>query len=175
VEARALAKEALRADASLATPYEVEGLLSDQEEKKEQALAAYAKAGELGSINFYAYYRHAQLLWSPTLDKPTLEAIARNLDKTITLNSNWAPGYSYLADVRIELDDAEGALGLARRAVALEPGESYHHAAVARALARLSKADEAVREAEKALALAQNPGERQRAENLLAYLKRIQK
>jgi len=173
VEARALAREASRADAALPTPYEVEGLLSDQEGKKDTALAAYAKAGELGSASFYAYYRHAQLLWSQTLDKAALQQIAASLDKTIRLNSNWAPGYSYLAEVRIDLDDAEGALGLARRAVVLEPGGSYHHATVARALARLSKADEALKEAEKALALAKTPSERERAEVLLAYVKRI--
>jgi tetratricopeptide (TPR) repeat protein len=174
-EARALAQEAMRADAALSTPYEVEGMLNDQEGKKEPALAAYAKAAELGSVNFYAYYRHAQLLWQPPLDKAALGQIARSLDKTIKLNSDWAPGYSYLADVRIDLDEAEEALDLARRAVALEPGASYHHATMARALARLSKLDEALKEAEKALALARNPAERQRAEEMLAYVRRIPK
>jgi tetratricopeptide (TPR) repeat protein len=175
VEARKLAQEAMRSDAALATPYEVEGLLSDQERQKEAALSAYRKAAELGSANFYAHYRYAQLRWSPTLDKAALEEIARSLDQTIKLNSNWAPGYSYLAEVSIDLGDAEKALGLARRAVALEPGESYHHATVARALGRLSRTDEAVMEAEKALALASNPAERQRAEELLAWVKRIPK
>jgi hypothetical protein len=175
IEARKLAQESMRADAALSTPYEVEGLLCDQEDEKEPALAAYSKAVALGSDNFYAYYRHAQLLWNSTLDKAALGQIAESLDKTITLNSNWARGYTYLADVRIDLEDAEGALGLVRRAVALEPGESYHHATAARALARLSRGDEAVKEAEKALALSRNASERQRAEELLAWAKRIPK
>lgn len=175
VEARKLAQEATRSDATLATPYEVEGLLSDQEGQKEAALSAYGKAAELGSANFYAHYRYAQLRWSPALDKAALEQIGLSLDQTITLNPNWASGYSYLAEITIGLGDTEKALGLARRAVALEPGESYHHATLARALGRLSKADEAVKEAEKALALAENPGERQRAEELLAWVKRIPK
>jgi tetratricopeptide (TPR) repeat protein len=175
VEARKLAQEAMRLDAALATPYEVEGLLNDQDGQKEAALAAYGKAAELGSASFYAHYRYAQLRWSPALDKAALEEIARSLDRTITLNSDWASGYSYLADVSIDLGDAEKALGLARRAVALEPGESYHHATVARALGRLSRTDDAVKEAEKALALAKNPGERQRAEALLDWVKRIPK
>ena len=175
VEARKLAQEAMRSDAALATPYEVEGLLSDQEGQKEAALSAYGKAAELGSTNFYAHYRYAQLRWSPAMDKAALEQIQSSLDLALKLNSNWAPGYSYLAEVTIDLGDAEKALGLARRAVALEPGESYHHASVARALGRLSRADEAVREAEKALALAGNPGERQRAEELLAWARRIPK
>ena len=175
VEARKLTREAIRSDAALATPYEVEGLLSDQEGQKEAALSAYGKAAELGSENFYAHYRYAQLQWTPALDKAALEQIKKSLDHTITLNRNWASGYSYLAEVTIDLGDAEKALGLARRAVGLEPRESYHHATVARALGRLSKADEAVKEAERALALAENPGERQRAEELLAWVKRIPK
>lgn len=65
------------------------------------------------------------------------------------------------------------ALDLARRAVALEPGGSCHHATLALVLARLSKADETLKEAEKALALARTLGERQRAEEVLAYVKRI--
>ena len=175
VEARKLAQEAMRSDAALATPYEVEGLLADQEAQKEAALSAYGKAAELGSTHFYAHYRYAQLRWTPALDNAELEQIGRSLNHTITLNPNWASGYSYLAEVTLSLGDAEKALGLARRAVALEPGESYHHATVARALGRLSRADEAVQEAERALALAENPGERQRAEELLAWVKRIRK
>jgi tetratricopeptide (TPR) repeat protein len=97
------------------------------------------------------------------------------LGKSIALNSDWAPGYAFLAEVNTDLDQAGTALGMARRAVALEPRVSTHHLAVARALARLSKPDEAVQEAEKAVALARNPGERGRAEEMLAYLKRVAK
>ncbi|MCK7498510.1 MAG: hypothetical protein MZW92_53675 [Comamonadaceae bacterium] len=68
VEARKLAQESMRADAACPSPYEVEGLLCDQEDAKEPALAAYSRAVALGSDNFYAYYRHAQLLWNSTLD-----------------------------------------------------------------------------------------------------------
>jgi hypothetical protein len=175
VEARTLAQEAARADAALPTPSEVEGMLSDLEEQKDAALAAYTNADELGSTNFYSHYRRAQLLWRPTLERDSLGEIAKELETSITLNPSWAPGYSFLAEVRIELDDAETALGLARRAVSLEPGASYHRGTAARALARLSKLDEALNEAERARALARTPEERQRAEQLLAYLKRMQK
>lgn len=61
-------------------------MLDDQEDREEPALAAYAKAAELGSVNFYAYYRHAQLLWRLTPDKAALDQIAWSLDKTIKLN-----------------------------------------------------------------------------------------
>jgi len=174
-EARKLAQEAMRADATLAAAYESEGILCDREDKKDEALSAYAKAVDLGSTSFYPYYRHAQLLWQPKADPATLGLIEKSLAKAIELNADYAPGYSYLADVRIDMGQAEGAVGLAQRAVSLEPGASYHHCTLARALSRVSKRDEALQEAEKALAVAKNANERQRAEEVLAYLKRLQK
>jgi predicted RNA polymerase sigma factor len=58
------------------------------------------------------------------------------------------------------------------RAVSLEPGSSYHRLCAARALARLSRRDEALKEAERAVALARTPEDRRRAEELVAFLKR---
>lgn len=174
-EARQCANEAATADPALPIPYEVEGMLGDLDGQKDAALAAYTRAGELQSKNFYSYYRRAQLLWQATLERAALEHIAAELEQSIKLNSSWAPAYSYLADVRVDLGDADTALGLARRAVSLDPGASYHRMSAARALARLSRPDEAVKEAERALALARTPEDRQRAEQLVAYLKRSQK
>ena len=171
-EARQLAKVASAADPALPIPAEVEGLLGDIDGQRDAALAAYSRAVELKSTNFYSYYRRAQLLWLPTLDRPSLERIAGDLEQAITLNSSWAPGYSYLADVRVDLGDAESAVGLARRAVSLDPGSSYHRMSVARALARLSRQEDALKEAERAVALARTPADRQRAEQLVAFLKR---
>jgi tetratricopeptide (TPR) repeat protein len=175
LEARALVAEAVREDPALASPYEVEGLLSDMEGKPDAARAAYAKAAELGSTNAYAYYRYAQLSWSETPDRTALEKMERSLEQTIKLDSNFAPGYAFLADVTIDLEKPDKALGFARRAVALEPESSSNHVVVARALARLSRPAEALPEAEKALALAKSPQERQRAEQLLARLKGLPK
>ena len=171
VEARTLLQEATRDNPALPTPYEVEGILCDVEANKGAALAAYAKAVELGSTNFYTHYRHAQLLWSAAPDRALLDRIDGSLERSIDLNPNWAPGYSYLADVKVDLGEADAGLGFARRAIALEPRVSYHHAAAARSLARLSRTAEAVAEAEKALRLATDVNDRQRAEQLLAHLK----
>lgn len=171
VEARALAQEAIRANAALAAPYEVEGILCDRESKKDGARAAYAKAVDLESRNAYAYYRHAQLLWRADADPATLGRIEQALIKATTLNATYANGYSYLADVWVDLGRPAEALDAAKKAVGLEPGNSYHHFAMARALSRLSRSDEALREAERALALAGTDGDRQRAERFIAYLK----
>lgn len=44
--------------------YGAEGLLVDYEGKLDEAAAAYAKAVDLGSKDFYVHYRLAQLLWA---------------------------------------------------------------------------------------------------------------
>ena len=72
----------------------------------------------------------------------------------------------------MDLNQTDAALELARRAVSLEPGASYHRVTLARVLSSLSKRDEALKEAERALALARDAAERQRAENMVEYLKR---
>jgi tetratricopeptide (TPR) repeat protein len=174
-EARRLEQEAIRADAALAAPYEAEGLLCDREEKTDEGRAAYAKAVELGSTNFFAHYRHAQLLWRPSPDPETLGRIEKSLLRAAELNGDFAPAYSYLADVRIDQGQTEAAVGLARRAVTLEPVKSYHRCILARALARVSNREEALQEAQKALALARTASERQRAEEMLAYIRRLEK
>jgi tetratricopeptide (TPR) repeat protein len=172
-EARKLGQEAIRADATLAAPHEAAGLLCDGEDRADEARAAYTKAVELGSTNFYAHYRHAQLLWRPSADPETLGRIEKSLLNAAELNAQSAPTYSYLADVRIEQGQAEAAVGLAKRAVVLEPGKSCHRCTLARALARVAKRDEALQEAERAMALARTASERQRAEEMLAYIKRL--
>jgi TonB family protein len=62
LEARASIEEARKADSRLAASYEVEGLLLENERKTEEALAAYAKAVELGSMQFHPHFRLARLL-----------------------------------------------------------------------------------------------------------------
>ena len=172
VDARALVDAAKKADPTLSSVYDSDGLVCDIEGRKDEALAAYSKAVELGTGNFYAHYRHAQLSWRQNADAPTLRAIEKSLERAIALNADYAPAYSFLADTKVSLSAADVAEPLARRAVSLEPTASYHHTTLAWVLVRLSKRDEAVREAQTALSLARNAAERQRAQSLLDYLSR---
>jgi tetratricopeptide (TPR) repeat protein len=172
VEARALVDAAKKADPTLSSVYETDGLVYDIEGRKDEALAAYSKAVELGAGNFYAYYRHAQLSWRQSADALTLRAIEKSLERAIALNADYAATHSFLADIKVGLGEAAAAEPLARRAVSLEPTASYHHASLAWVLMRVSKKDEAVREAQAALSLARNETERQRAQSLLDRLKR---
>src|SRR5262245_11076164 len=170
-EARALADEARR-DASLAVPWEVDGMLLDQENKRDDARAAFAKAVEAGSANFYVHYRLAQLEWQPTVDREQLERRAVRLQRAVELNPDSASALSFLAETRSALGQADEGLTLAQRAVSLEPREPYHRLALAHALQTAQRPGDAQREARLALQLARSDDERAQAQQLLDFLAR---
>ncbi|MFI5183335.1 MAG: tetratricopeptide repeat protein [Vicinamibacteria bacterium] len=172
VEARALLQEATQADPALALAHEVEGLLWDQENKPDEARKEYSRAVELGSGSFYAHYRNAQLLSRPRADHETLVRMDASLERARALNPDFAAAWSFGAEIKVSLGEAELGLALARRAVALEPRRSYHRVALARVLWRLSKREEAQREADQGLALAQTPQEKTRAQEFLDFMRK---
>ena len=69
----------------------------------------------------------------------------------------------------VQQGDGAAALAQAQRAILLEPGESYHRVALARALDKLGRADEARKSAELGLRLADNDNERSSAERFLLF------
>jgi tetratricopeptide (TPR) repeat protein len=171
-EARSLIDEARKADPALAAADEAEGLLLDREGKGEEAAAAFSRAVDRGSVSYYACYRSAQALWRADADHETLTRMEGRLDRAVKLNFNSAASYALLADVKSQLDGGETALGLARRAVSLEPRNPDHRLVVARVLDRLGRRDEARKEAEAALTLTQDPARRRQAEELLGLLRK---
>lgn len=139
VEAQAAVEEARTADRKSPASYDAEGLLADRERDKARADQAYGQAVELGSTSAYSYYRAAQLAWKPQADPETRTAIRKQLERAIELNGLYAPAYSYLADVMVQQDQAAAALPMAQRALALEPGATYHHFALANVLYKLGE------------------------------------
>jgi hypothetical protein len=172
VEARALAAEAAKADPALAGPWEIEASLLDREKRTAEAKAAYAKAAAAGSKRAHVYYRLAQLEWTPDADKAAREGLAANLEKARALDPESADTLAFLADLRVDLDQPEEALALATKAVEIEPAESYHRLARARALWALQRSDEAVAMARSALAAADSDDERRHAQSFLDFAAR---
>lgn len=167
-EAAVLLAEAKAADQAAPEPFDVEGLLADSASDDDKARTAYAKAVELGSRSFYTWYRDAQL--HGRADRAAQKHVEKSVQRCVELNPEFAFGYSYLAEMKLRLSRATDALELARKAIALEPGQSYHHIAFAHALFDNGKRDEAVSEAERALALADNEHERGSASEMLQYV-----
>lgn len=167
-EARAAIAEARRAGPSPES-FTAEGLLLDHENKRGEAVAAYTQAVEAGSKNPYAHYRLAMLLWSPQADRDTLSRIETRLAATIALNTRHADAYEWLGEIRSLLGIGDP-LALVRRAVSLEPSEPRHRLTSARVLWRQRSYEEALKDAQAALALARSDDERRAARDMVSSI-----
>jgi tetratricopeptide (TPR) repeat protein len=175
VEARALLSSAKEADVRLAATYEVEGMAFDRENKRVEAQQAYAKAVDLNSANFYAYLRLANLVQGASTVGQRAETNAtaqKLLAKSIALNDAFAPSFSLLANVLLQINQPQNAIGLAVRAASLEPGRFSDQSLVARVFARMSKREDAQAAAQQAMELARTDQERQSVKTLLDSLTR---
>ena len=166
IESRAAVAEARKADANAAEAYAAEGLLLDRERKVEEARTAFAKAAELGTSNAYIYYRLASLTWQPNPSSQVIDQVDALLDKAVTRNTRFAAAYAWLGQLRA-IKGNKAAVGLLRRAIALEPQEPSHRIHAAYGLLALGKAPEARVEAQAALTLAEDDQHRREAQSLL--------
>ena len=166
-DARTAIDQARAADAQSPLPDEAEGLLADAQNDEARAAAAYARAAERGSVGASTHYRAAQLAWKSDADAALLALLRARLERAIELQPTHANAHSFLADVLVDLGEGAAAVAKALRAVELEPGESYHRRALARALDKAGRTDEAKKAAERALAVADSDGERSDAQGLL--------
>ncbi|HEY5906527.1 MAG TPA: hypothetical protein VIZ31_00710 [Vicinamibacteria bacterium] len=173
-EARALVEAGKKADPASPVALEAEGLLAELEDRDDDARAAFGKAAEQPGASYYALYRNAQALHTASSDPDTLAKVEVLLHRTLEQNDGYAYGYSYLAEVMTRLGKAKDAEGLARRALSLEPQETYHHVALARVLADLNRPEDARREAAKGLALARTAQDQENARGMLEFLSRSQ-
>ncbi len=169
VDARAAIEAATKANPTSAGAYEVEAILLDAEQKTAEAQAAWGKAVELGSTNYYAHYRWA-VLAGPRTSADVRGRVEEALTRATTLNSQFAPAFEMLASVRLQANRADHALVAAQRAVQLDPAQIVYRLTFARALMALSRRDEAVKAAQQALELARTDGERQTVQRFLESL-----
>ncbi len=160
VEARALLAEARSADAALVMSDDVEALLLDREQKQDEAMQAFAKAAERGSTSFWTYYRLASLSSQPRMDAAAMADLSAKLERTTTLNPQFAPAFANLANVQMQLRHPDQAVEAARRAATLEPNELSHRVLLARLLMATSHAADAAAVAREALPLARTDQER---------------
>lgn len=171
-EARAFAAEAAKADAALPGPWEIEAELSDDEGRRDEAKAAFAKAAQAGSARAYVYYRLAQLEWVKGADRARLERLVTTLEKARGLEPESADTLSFLAGIRSDLGQHDEAVALAEKAVETEPAESYHRLSLARALWGSQRPDEALKMAQSALHTADDEAERRQAQGFLDFAAR---
>jgi tetratricopeptide (TPR) repeat protein len=171
-EARGAVADARKSSPASSGSYEAEASLLDSEGKRDEALAAYVKATELGSTNGYVYYRLAALTWGTDPDEETLGRIETLLKRAVTLNDRFAPAYTLLADAVARGSQPSAALEFATKASALEPGEAAPRLARARVSWRLGRRDEARADALAARVLADSDQERKEVQQLLDFFDR---
>jgi tetratricopeptide (TPR) repeat protein len=166
VEARALVAESRKLDAMAPQSYEVEGQLLEREGKRAEALAAFEKAEQLNSENFYTYFRLANLTWPDKAASPEME---RRLRRAAALNDAHAPTQALLSQALVASGHAADALAPATRAVTLEPGSAQPRMALARVQWALMNRPAARGLARSALATSRTDGERQQAQALIDF------
>lgn len=170
--ARPLLEDAARQDPKLALAQEALGVLTWREKGLAEAQPFFKRAVELDTGSFLA---HFLLAW-PLLEQGTPDALAQaqvSLEKAIELNHDYAPAYDALARaIGRRGGDLGLALGLARRAVSLEPGEADYRVSVSWLLDSAGKHQEALQEAQRAVGAARDAGDRQRAQDWLDTLGR---
>lgn len=169
-EARTALAEARAADAQSPLPDDAEGLLADELHDAAKAAQAYARAADRGSVSANTHYRAAQLAWKRDADAALLAQQRTRLERAIELQPAHANAHSFLADTLVDQGEGAAAVPQALRAVELEPGESYHRRALARALDKAGRADEAKKAAERALSVADSDKERKDAQSLIDFL-----
>jgi TPR repeat protein len=169
-EAQAAIRAAREADPRLPASFDAEGLLADRDRDRPRAKEAYNQAVELGTTSSYSHYRAAQLLWTAQPDAAALALMRRWLERAVELDPGDAAAHSFLGETLVQQNEGQAALPHVQRAVALEPGRSYHRVALARVLFQLGRPEEARASAEAGLRLAQDESERSNAERYLLFL-----
>jgi len=172
-EARALIEELKKTDPKLPLAFDCEGMLLDTLEQTDAARAAYERAVELGSTNFYTHYRHGTLAWRPNVTKDQLTRARDAARKSVELNPDYPWAQQLLADSASALDDTAVAVAAARRAVELQGGEPRMRLSLARALGKAGEKKEASYEAGRALTLARDDAARKSAQEMLDWIGRL--
>jgi Tfp pilus assembly protein PilF len=123
-EAAASVDEALKDDPKLPLAYEAQGFLAYSQLHYESAEAAFQRAIELGSTDFFPYYFIGKAQLRDALPMPQdVAKAAATLEKAVQMNPQFAPAYSTLATIySMNADTYDKAYVAGRKAITLEPG-----------------------------------------------------
>lgn len=161
-DARALIAEARKADPALVAADDVEAMLLDRQQQRDQAVAAYTKAAAENSSSFWVYYRLASLSSGGRIDPGRLAELSGRLERAVALNPSYGPALSFLASVQASQKHVDQAIDLALRAARSEPGELSHRLLLAGLLAAANRPRDAADVAREALPLSRTPQDQSR-------------
>jgi Tfp pilus assembly protein PilF len=161
-EAKASLDAAVEADPNLPLAHEGLGMLAYYEKDLGTAEAEFAKAVQLNSRNFVAYFFSARAkLREGGINGETGSAVVGDLEKTISLNPQFAPAYATLATFySMNPETQEKALTTGLKAIQLEPGNLNYAVSYGFALLNMGKTADAKVLASRIEAAARTPMDR---------------
>jgi len=167
-EARASVEEALQADPKLALAYEARGLQAYAQQDFSAAETSFARAIDLNSSSYFAYYFDAQArMRRGALAGDDRAASVASLERAVAMNPQFAPAYSALASVySTQPETYEKALQAGVQAVKLEPGNLIYAVNYCYVLLNMGKTADAKKLQERILKAAKTPVEQANAETL---------
>jgi Tfp pilus assembly protein PilF len=167
-EARTALDKALRADPNSPLVHEGLGLLAFRQQEFGVAEAEFARAVELNSTSYIAYFFSARAQMG--LAKPDSDDGAReiaDLEKAIRLNPQFAPAYATLASLySLNPITYIEAIEAGHKAIQLEPGNLSLAVSFGFALVNMGKTTEARTLATQIEAAARTPSDREMLEKL---------
>lgn len=169
-EAKAGIAELQQGSAVPAAAYAAEGILLERARQPEQAREAFQKAAELGSTNYYVYWRLGTLQLGAGSSPEARVAARQHLTKAIELNPDSGFVYASLGSAMMQTGSVPEAVEAYRKATSLEPSEAGLRLSFATALSRAGQRDEALQEAKLALALARTDQQKLAAQSLIDRL-----
>lgn len=172
-EAKPLLQEAIRLDPKLPLAYANLGLAEYVDHEEAKSLASVTQAITLDPKNGLTRFLRVFLSFRGT-ETRTDPQIGEDLRAAIAASPDYAPAYSLLAVyLAAQEDSLPEALGDAKKAIFLEPGNGSYRLSLAQVLARMEKFDEAKAAATDARVSARSPEERAQADSFLAFLKQM--
>lgn len=172
-DARPLLEQAAKIDPNLAVAQEDLGILHQRLDERDAAAPYFARATELNSASFLAYYFDgAYKARQGTSAEAAAEA---SLKKSIALNANFAPARVALASLDLKHPEKlDEALGAAQAAVLLEPAQWRNQFMLAQVMAARKQIDQARTIAARIAASQSDPAAQTAVTGFLDYLTRLE-
>lgn len=166
-EAKSSLDAAVQADPNLPLAHEGLGMLAYYERDLDNAEKEFARAVQLNSTSFLAYFFSARAkLREGGMNPENGPAVVADLEKAISLNPQFAPAYATLATFySMSPETRDKALTAGRKAIELEPGNLTYAVSYGFVLMNMGKTAEAKILASRIQSAARTPQDRALAQH----------
>ncbi len=171
-QAQSVLEEAVKSEPNLPFAHEALGYYHYRRQETEKAETEIMEAIRLGATGFAPLYLHGMLLMREKGFSTEAAQEAKNsFEKAVQINPQFAPAYEGLSQAYSRSAEAQTqAVNAAIKAVQLDPSQPAYAINLAYLLLNNSRFSEARVMAQRILAAAASPGEKQVANNLLQHV-----